>query len=199
MTNKPNLSRLLAFQKLLLAFSQVERVVDRQHKNGYIRENDTEHSYNLAMTAWFLASHFPRLDQGKVVKFALAHDLVEVHAGDTYIYADAELLASKSARKAAALEQLSQEWPDFPDLIETVRAYEERSSEEAKFVYALDKIMPMMLIYIGEGHTWKREGITLQRLHAVKKDKVAVSKDIKPYYDALYDLLLDSPHLIPKS
>lgn len=199
MTNKPNLSRLLAFQKLLLAFSQVERVVDRQHKNGYIRENDTEHSYNLAMTAWFLASHFPRLDQGKVVKFALAHDLVEVHAGDTYIYADAELLASKSAREAAALEQLSQEWPDFPDLIETVRAYEERSSEEAKFVYALDKIMPMMLIYIGEGHTWKREGITLQRLHAVKKDKVAVSKDIKPYYDALYDLLLDSPHLIPKS
>lgn len=196
---KPDVSRLLELQQLLLVFSQIERVIDRRHKDAYMRESDTEHSYNLAMTAWFLAPYFPHLDKDTLIRLALAHDIVEVHAGDTFIYGDPALLASKSAREAAALERLKVEWPDFSDLTETIAAYEEKSSEEAKFVYALDKIMPIFAIYISDGYTWKNESITVDRLHEVKKDKVSLSKEIKPYYDALYELLLSSPTIIAKS
>lgn len=199
MSKKPDLHRILELQRLLLAFSQIERVIDREHKDGYVQETDTEHSYNMAMTAWFLSPYFPQLDKDSLIRLALVHDLVEVHAGDTYIYADAELLASKSAREAAALKRLKDEWPDFPEMLSDIQAYEEKSSEEAKFIYALDKIMPMMVIYLAGGRTWKREGITVERLHEAKKDKVALSKDIEPYYKALRKLLLDSPHLIPRS
>lgn len=199
MSKKPDVPRIFQLQELLLQFSQVERVVHRKHKDSFVRESDTEHSYNLAMTAWFLAPYFPHLDTNALIRFALAHDIVEVHAGDTYVFADKEILDSKSAREAAALKQLQEEWPDFPELTDTIHAYEQRSTEEAKFVYALDKIMPVFVIYMNEGHTWKLEGLTVERLHEAKKDKVLLSKDIKPYYDELYKLLLESPHMLPKA
>jgi putative hydrolase of HD superfamily len=199
MIPKPDLNRIIELQKLLLVFSQIERVVDRRHKDSYMRESDTEHSYNLAMTAWFLAPYFPQLDKDRLIQFSLIHDIVEVHAGDTFAYGDPETLASKPAREAAALKQLELEWPDFPDLTDSIHEYEKRDCEEAKFVYALDKIMPMIVIYLSDGETWKKEGITVDLQHNAKKDKIAVSKDIKPYYDALHEILITSPHLFGNS
>lgn len=195
--NKPDIHRLLELQKLLLAFSQVDRVLERKHRGQYIHENDTEHSYNLAMTAWFLAPHFPELNADLLIRYGLVHDLVEVHAGDTDVYAPDHIIATKHAREAAAAQKLREDWADFPDIHDLIERYEERADAEARFVYALDKIMPIMQIYINEGHTWKVGGITAAKLHAVKADKVALSPEIKVYYDELYTLLLASPDLIP--
>lgn len=199
MNQPPDIHRVLELQKLLLAFSQIERVVDRKHKDAYIRESDTEHSYNLAMTAWFLAPYFPHLDPDAIIRLALVHDMVEIHAGDTYAYAEQEILDTKAAREAAALKKLQQEWPDFPGLTATIHAYEQRDTEEAKFVYALDKIMPMLVIYLSDGYTWKREGVTLEKQHNAKKDKIAVSPEIKSYYDALHELLQAVPDIIARA
>lgn len=191
-----NIHRLLALQKLLADFSQVERSVHRKHNNTYIAENDTEHSYNLAMTAWYVSQQFPELDTALVLQYALAHDLVEVYAGDTYIYGSEQDLASKQQREADALQRIESEWPDFQDMTATIHAYEQRADAESKFVYALDKIMPILLIYIHDGYTWKQEGITAEMLHEAKVDKVNLSPEIVPYFNELHDLLLASPEII---
>ncbi len=193
---QPNLQRLLELQKLLLAFSQVERAAHRQHRGEHIGETDTEHSYNLAMTAWYLAPHFPTLDPDVLIRYALVHDLVEVHAGDTNVFATDDILATKHDREKAAAEKLRIDWADFPDIHDLIERYEKRADPEARFVYALDKIMPIMLIYINNGYSWSVNAITLQKLHAAKADKVALSPEVKPYYDELYALLLASPELI---
>lgn len=192
---QPDIHRLLEFQRLLLAFNQVDRKVHRKHGEEFVYENDTEHSYNLAMTAWFLAEHFPHLDRDKLIRYALVHDLVEIHAGDTYVFDSSEKLESKQEREDRALEKLRKDWADFASLTEEISAYENRDTEEAKFVYALDKIMPMLQIYIHDGHTWKHEGISHRQLDAVKRDKVAVSAEINDYYQQLYDLLVKNEHL----
>lgn len=192
MTKKPDIRRLLDFHEMLLQFQSIQRIT--HIPKTYTQENDTEHSYNLALMAWFLAQYFPRLDQNKILRYALVHDLVEVHAGDTFIYADAATLATKKEREEAALRQLEQDWPDFPDLIATIKNYETHASEEAKFVYALDKIMPILVIFLGEGYTWKQEKITLKQLHEAKRHKVALSPEINPYYEELYKLLLEHRH-----
>lgn len=194
---KPDINRILEFQRLLVAFSQVDRRLHRKHGEDFIRENDTEHSYNLAMTAWFIADSFPELDKNLLIRYALVHDLVEVHAGDTYIYADADELHSKEAREAAALQKLASDWPDFGDMHSTIHAYELRQDAESRFIYALDKIMPIMMIYLHDGYTWSKEGITLAQLHKAKIDKVSLSPEIRPYYDELYALLVNRTDLIP--
>jgi len=196
---KPSLERLLDLQRLLTAFSQVDRKVFRKHAGEFIYENDTEHSYNLAVTAWFLCQHFTELDSTKVIAYSLVHDLVEVHAGDTFSYGTPEEIASKSDREAVALQKLEKDWHDFPELLSTIHDYEKKQTPEAKFVYALDKIMPIMQIYVNEGHSWKQQHVTLEMLKKEKTAKVAVSPEIEPYFYELYDLLLTHPELIKKS
>jgi putative hydrolase of HD superfamily len=199
MSDAPDIRRLIDFHRLLHQFQAIERITHVRAKQAFRAENDTEHSYNLAMTAWFLCEHFPHLDRDTVIRYALVHDLVEIHAGDTYVYADQSQLDSKAEREAAALKQLEKEWADFPDLAKTIHAYEAKSDDEALFIYALDKIMPLIVIFIGEGYTFKQENITLKRLDAIKRHKVKVSPEIAEYYEQLYDLLGKHLHLFADS
>lgn len=193
---QPDINRLIELQKLLLAFSQVDRMVHRKHADKFIKENDTEHSYNLGMTAWYLSRWFPDLNGDLIIQYALAHDLVEVYAGDTYIYGTSDELDSKSKREAEALKRLEQEWPDFEGMIKMIHAYEAKADAESRFVYALDKLMPIMLIYINDGYTWDKENITADMLHKAKIDKVKLSPEILPYFEQLHSLLLSKPELI---
>ena len=194
--DQADIHRLIELQRLLLSFSQVDRRTHRQHAGEFINENDTEHSYNLAMTAWFLAQWFPELDKNRLIQYSLVHDLVEIHAGDTYIYASQEELSSKEQREADALLKLESDWADFDDMNETIHAYERRLDAESKFIYALDKIMPIMLIYIHDGYTWEKEGVTTNMLHEAKIEKVKLSPEVLPYFEQLYELLLSRPDLI---
>lgn len=190
-TDRPDIHRLIELQQVLLAFQAIERVT---HIPGTFRpENDTEHSYNLALCAWFLAQYFPQLDRDKVIRFALVHDLVEIHAGDTYIF-EKSAVATKKQREHEALQQLEKDWPDFPDLTASIKTYETRDSEEAKFVYALDKIMPLLVIFLAEGYTFQKSGVTFDQLHENKQPKVAISPEIKPYYAQLCELFRQHSH-----
>ncbi len=183
------LEKLLQFTKLLDEFRFVERVLRVTGQNRW--ENDTEHSYNLAMMAWYIVSSTKtNLDQDKVIRYALVHDFLEVYAGDTYIYTeDAAHLASKHEREAAAIMKLRETLTEFPDLHAAIEAYEARGDAESRFVYALDKIEPVLHMYLDGGRTWKEAGIGLDRVYESKKDKVALSPEIKPYFDELMTLL----------
>jgi 5'-deoxynucleotidase YfbR-like HD superfamily hydrolase len=57
---KPELARLIEFHKFLLRFQAIERHICYVDKGLTKSENDAEHSFSMTMTAWFIASHFPR-------------------------------------------------------------------------------------------------------------------------------------------
>lgn len=188
-TNSQSLNSLLSFARILGELQTVERVIRVKESDRW--ENDVEHSYSLAMLAWYVldTGKFP-LDREKVLRYALAHDLVEVYAGDTYLYSeDKELLASKPERERLAAERLAAELPEVPDMHEALRAYVAKDDAESRFVYALDKIEPVLKIYLDGGRTWKEKKITLDMLYEKKKDKVELSPEISPYFDDLITLL----------
>ena len=55
--------------------------------NSDRNENDAEHSWHLALMAIVLAEHSNEpIDILKVVKMVLIHDIVEIDAGDVFIY-----------------------------------------------------------------------------------------------------------------
>jgi putative hydrolases of HD superfamily len=180
-----DIGRLAAFSRLITDLAKVERRVPIP---GTARlENDVEHSYHLTFIAWYLiASEKLNLDVPLVLKYALAHDLVEVHAGDTYIYSDdSEHLASKHEREAAAARKLAEDFPEFGELHALIREYEERKTPEARFVYALDKVVPLLIIRDGNGQAWRDNKVTLEMLIDHKAEKVAVSPEVAPYFDEL--------------
>jgi putative hydrolase of HD superfamily len=197
MPPKPDIHRLVALHQLLLDFRSVERVTRIPGKPD--RENDIDHSYTLAMMAWFLSAYFPHLDRDTVIRMSLVHDITEVHAGDTFVFGERQHLSTKHQREAEALEKLAADWPDFPELTELVIDYENRSTEEAKFVYALDKLMPIILSIIGGGRDFQDYDVTLELMHEQKRDKVAVSPEVNEYYQELLKVLRGMPHLFSPS
>jgi putative hydrolase of HD superfamily len=53
------------------------------------RENSAEHSWHLAVMALALAEHAPPgTEIGRVIAMLLVHDLVEIDAGDLFVFAD---------------------------------------------------------------------------------------------------------------
>jgi putative hydrolase of HD superfamily len=194
---QPELQRILDLQAFLQKFNSIDRAI--LHPGSTTRrETDTEHSFSLAMVAWFLASGFPELNIDKLIKFALVHDLVEIYAGDTFAYGDKSLIDSKVQREHDALKQIEAEWPDFKEMVKTIRRYEKLDSPESKFVYALDKLMPIFMVLLGKGLTWQEKQITLDKVIESKTQKVALSPEINSYYKKLLVLLKENEHYFGK-
>lgn len=181
--------KFLSFSRLLQSFARIERMVPMPATERL--ENDMEHSYHLALMAWYIVdSEKLDLDLSLVIKYALVHDLVEVYAGDTWVWSkNQEDHESKHEREAAAASRLASEFPNFPELHSAISEYEKRESREAKFVYALDKILPSMYIIEEDGKFWQEHKITFDMLCSKKAPQVAVSPEVEPYYTELVNLI----------
>lgn len=181
----PSLDHILKFTSLMHDFRAIERVVMRRDSD--LPENDVEHSFTLAMLGWFINDAYSLgMDTGKILKYALAHDLVEVYAGDTYFYHDNQaIIDSKHDREVAAAARLRTEFPEFEELHVLIDLYEKRGDREGRFVYALDKIEPILSIYVDGGRTWREKNITIDMLTSMKRPKVAVDSDIARIFEEL--------------
>lgn len=129
--------------------------------DGSRQENSAEHSWHLALMAVLLSEHAEvEVDLARTVEMLLVHDIVEVDAGDTFCY-DAEGNLDKEERERRAAERLFKLLPE--DQEARLRAlwdeFELRESPEARFAAALDRLQPMMLNYLNEGHSWRRHDV----------------------------------------
>ena len=198
MGDYPSVERIAQLQQMIAAFAGVERV---PHLTGSGRpENDVEHSFGLAITCWYLHPKIaPELDLLEILKFALAHDIVELHAGDTFAFGDDQAyIDSKEARERDALKTIHTDWPDFPEIRIYAEGYMDKVSEESKFVKAVDKLLPLLMIGLDEGEAyWKRHGINEINLKQ-NKQPIFISESVAPYFDLLFEWLLKNSGL-PKS
>jgi putative hydrolase of HD superfamily len=180
-----------AFMTLLHRFHTVDRVAEVPTLAR--QTNAVEHSYQLAMLAWYtvMTQNLP-LDLEKVLKYALAHDLVEAYAGDTPV-ADAEGQKTKKAREAAAFTKLKEQFSEFGELLSILKAYEARTDEESKFVYALDKCVdPLNAVMITDREPyWKKYNVPYEMHRAYKDPRTAVSGYVANLWSALSEELRD--------
>jgi putative hydrolase of HD superfamily len=190
------LDRLFSYVRFLNAFRDVERVVRVPGQERW--ENDVEHSYQLALVAWYIAETGEQeLDVNKVLRYALVHDLVEVYAGDVFFGGSAISQDEKKNREQRAQQQLQERMPEFQQLHNDIAAYEAREDPESRFVYALDKVMPMLQIYLDDGRTWREKGLTLAKIRNYKDEKVTASDSIERLYGELIERLGEQPELFP--
>jgi len=157
------------------------KTVARQSRitDGSRHENSAEHSWHLALMALVLAGHAPPgTDLARVLAMLLVHDLVEIDAGDLFVYADGAALARQEVAERAAADRIFALLPD-PQAAE-IRGlwdeFEERRTREARFARALDRLQPMLLNMRTGGGTWVAHGVTLDRVLA----KVELIEDGSP-------------------
>jgi putative hydrolases of HD superfamily len=134
--------------------------------DGSRQENTGEHSWHLAMCALILAEYANEpVDVGVVIKMLLLHDLVEIDAGDTFVYASAEHMAAQDGKEQLAAERIFGLLPI--DQAAQYRAlwdeFEAKESVEAKFAKAVDRLQPMLLNLASGGGSWEKHGITADR------------------------------------
>jgi putative hydrolases of HD superfamily len=150
---------------------QLEFILEIDRLKGVLRqsyliesdrhENSAEHSWHLAVAAMVLAEHTKeRIDVSKVIRLVLVHDLVEIDAGDTFIYDDAGNVG-KAAREQKAANRLFGVLPEDQGqtFMALWREFEDRQTPEAKFAFALDRLMPILHNVFTQGRSWKEHGI----------------------------------------
>lgn len=144
--------------------------------DGSRKENSAEHSWHLALMALVLRDYAPPgTDLNRVSAMLLIHDLVEIDAGDLFVYADAAAQARQEAAEHAAADRLFALLPagQGPELRALWDEFEERRTPEARFARALDRLQPMLANYYLGGGTWQEHGIGAGQV----LDKVALIAD----------------------
>ena len=143
------------------------------------QENSAEHSWHLAVMAITLAEHAPAgTDLSRVIGMVLVHDLVEIDAGDLFLYADQSEQERQEIAERAAADRIFAILPDEQATVtrQLWDEFMERRTAEAKFARALDRLQPMLENLEAGGGTWQRHGITADQVLA----KVALIEDGSP-------------------
>lgn len=141
-----NLENKLKFIEIVDEMKSITRTISLQCGR---KESDADHSYHLAIMVMTFIDDFPELDLLRCLQIALLHDLVEIFAGDTYIF-DTDGVKTKEKRERESLDKLEailwkSSFRDFRNIIEE---YEHKNTKEAIFVHQLDKLHPIIQIYL---------------------------------------------------
>ncbi len=129
--------------------------------DGSRKETDAEHAWHLALMCVILSEYANEpIDVAKTVLMLLAHDLVEIDAGDTYAY-DAEGNVTKQDREQKAAERIYGLLPREQGgyLRSLWEEFEAMETPEAKFANTLDKIQPVLLTDAAKGKSWIEHGV----------------------------------------
>lgn len=178
-----SIQNILNFVEFTHKFNQLKRQL---YATGEDRlENDSEHSFELAMVSWYIISTKKlKYNIDKVIRYALVHDLVEIYAGDTFFYSDNATKDKKKENEKNALKRIEKEFKEFPEMIKTIQNYENRIDPESEFIYTLDKILPVMNIYLDKGRSWREHKIRFDMLIENKK-KVVINQDVNDIWEEL--------------
>ncbi|MEO5777168.1 MAG: HD domain-containing protein [Flavobacterium sp.] len=139
--------------------------------NSDRNENDAEHSWHLAMMTIVLAEHSDvPIDILKVLKMVLIHDIVEIDAGDTFIYDTAKNHSNTDEERIAAhriFGLLPKEQAE--ELISVWEEFETGETNEAKFAKSMDRFEPLLQNISNNGGTWKEFGVGYDKVYEKKK------------------------------
>ena len=161
------------------------------------KENDAEHSWHLAISAFLLKEHVKEeVDLLKTILMVLIHDLVEIDAGDTYAYDDAGAI-DKREREEKGAERIFGMLPEdqgtyFRELWEEFEAYE---SADAKFAHLLDNFQPLLLNDASNGKSWEEHGVKKSQIYKRNAKIEETSAPVWEYMKALIQKHIELGHV----
>ena len=183
--NTEDLLHQIAFIK------EIDKVKYIQRKtklfNSDRNENDAEHSWHLALMAIVLAEHSNEpIDVLKVVKMVLIHDIVEIDAGDIFLY-DSEVNHDNTDEERIAANRIFGLLPEkqAQDFISIWEEFEAGETNEAKFARSMDRLEPLLQNTSNNGGTWKEFDVPYKKVYEKKSVIKEGSKTLWNYAEEL--------------
>jgi hypothetical protein len=113
---------------------------------------------------------------------------VERYAGDTNTYASVQDRQRKVELEKEALERLSRELADFPDLIATMQDYEAKKDEESLFVWSVDKMQQLIMGDMDKWRPYQEIAVSYEGFKAKCSEQLQNSS---PYCKEIFDGLIE--------
>lgn len=184
--------RLEKQMQFLLEIDKLKSILRQNYlADGSRRENDTEHSWHLAMMVMVLSEYFTGLDTLKTIKMTLIHDIVEIDAGDTFAYDEIGYL-DKEQREKLAAERIFGILPSdqAEEMYSLWSEYEEMKSDEALCASIADRLQPLTLNISTGGAMWRAHGVTMQDV--LKRNKVTLDRAPEAIAEYVKNLISDA-------
>lgn len=143
-------SKIQQSVEFLKAVRELQRVYRHTPKPDGGFENDAEHSWSVAVACMILTPLLEeeldvKLDQAKLLKMALIHDLAEIETGDTKTW-DMENRINKEENERIGIEKLVKLLPSQAgaELFGLWEECEAKQSLEAQIVKSVDRFDPVI-------------------------------------------------------
>ncbi|MEP1207872.1 MAG: HD domain-containing protein [Rhizobiaceae bacterium] len=179
--------------EFILELEKLKAVLRKTKPVGLERyENSAEHSWQTTLTALVLLDDAPaEIDALKVLKMLLIHDVVEIDAGDVFVY-DTNARAEIAEQEAAAAERIFGLLPQTigDELLQLWHEFEGRQTAESKFAKAVDRINPVLQNLAANGQSWVENDIARHRVLAMNSEIEAASPEL---WSVLEKRVLEAP------
>lgn len=172
-----NLLKQLDFIKEIDKVKYIQRKTKLFNSNR--NENDAEHSWHLALMALVLAEHSNEpVDILKVVKMVLIHDIVEIDAGDVFIY-DTQKNHSNTDQERLAANRIFGLLPESQaqEFVTIWEEFEAGETAEAKFARAMDRLEPLLQNTSNNGGTWREFNVPYKKVYE-KKSHIKTGSEV---------------------
>ena len=187
--------------KFILALDALKSVNRRNFNlDNSRRENTAEHSWQIVVFAQILlpyAKNKNKIDLLRVIKMLSIHDVVEIEAGDTFIF-DEAAMTGKYDRELAAAKKIFGILGDplGSEFLSLWMEFEAEETPDAIFACAVDRIMPFLLNVYGSAESWTEANVKVNQVeNIVGKAVKSASEEMGEAFDILLKKALDEGKL----
>jgi putative hydrolases of HD superfamily len=180
-------NKIIAFLREIDKFKFIIREIYRTDDK---KETNSDHVWHIAMfLLLFEKDVAERVDILKCFKMILIHDIVEMYAGDTFAFVDADAKKEKEVQEIKAAEKLFGQLPE--DLGEEIhnlwKEYEAAETKEARFVKGLDRLQAFNQNIISDGRIWWEYNVPFDKVKDYKQEFINSDELLTEVYNDMLE------------
>ncbi len=179
-------TQIISFLETIDSFKSIYRAA--YLANHHRHESDAEHAWHTSLFALLLYKEVDfEVDIAHILKLILIHDLVEIYAGDTFVY-DVKGYLDKSKREQAAANKLFSLLPEDLQILvhQWWEEFEAAKTPEAQFAQAMDSLQGFAQNLFGGGRVWQERQVTEAMSRSRNQDAIALDPALAEVFQALY-------------
>lgn len=188
--------------RFILALDALKNVERRNFNlDDKRRENTAEHSWQIVVFAQILypyAKNKEKIDLLRVLKMLSIHDVVEIEAGDTFVF-DKEAMKGKYERELASAKKIFGMLgePLSSEFLNLWIEFEAEETPDAVFACAVDRIMPFILNAHTNATSWREAQVTeIQARNIIENAVKRASEELGEAFDILLKKAINEGKLL---